>query len=130
MQSGVLVLLDEMGGDEDDAQVIYSSISMWKSILEGKDPGQIRARNKDIEFAARQPKIVTSNCMHLCDWMDSMFPNAPQNHKYAIPPRIAECEPITGSLYSGSTTGKHSSSFFPAQRTKQEVATAIQDLFA
>ena len=130
MQSGVPVLLDEMGGEKDDPQQIYSSVSMWKAILDGKDPGQIRGRKDDIEFAARQPKIVTSNCMDLNDWMNTMFPDASQNHKDAIPPRFAECEPITESLYSGSIAVKSSSTFLPAQRTEQEVATAIQDLFA
>ena len=129
MHPGVPVLLDDIGGDEDDAQLIYSSVSMWKAVLQVKDPTQIRGRNDDIMWAARQPKVISSNCKDLVDWINTMFPRAKPNHKEAIPPRVAECEPILGSLYSGCIAQSASQNFLPSQRSCQEVADALKDLF-
>ena len=42
---GVPLLLDDVGGDDNDQQLIYSSVSMWKTILQVKDATQNRARN-------------------------------------------------------------------------------------
>ena len=131
MQSGVPILLDEVGGDQNDAQVIHKSVNMWKALLQGKNPSQIRARNNDIHFAARQPKIITANCMDLCDWIDTVCPQdkepTPQHHRDAIKSRVAECEQIKESLYSDCMA--QDVSFLPAQKSTQEVAAAMNDLF-
>ena len=129
MLPGVPVLLDDIGGDEDDAQLIYSSVSMWKAILQVKDRAQIRGRNDDIMWAARQPKVISSNCKDLADWTNTMFPRAKPNHKEAIPPRVAECEPIRESLYSGCVAQSASQSFLPEQRSTQEAADYIKALY-
>ena len=126
---GVPVLLDDIGGDEDDAQLIYSTVSMWKAILQIKDPAQIRGRSDDIMWAARQPKVISSNCKDLVDWIDTMFPGSKQHHKEAIPPRVAECEPVLESLYSGAVAQDGSQHFLEMHRNSQEAAAAIQDLF-
>ena len=129
MLPGVPVLLDDIGGDEDDAQLIYSSVSMWKAILQVKDPSQIRGRSDDIMWAARQPKVISSNCKDLADWVNTMFPRAKPNHKEAIPPRVAECEPVRDSLYSGCVAQSSSQNFLPAQRSTREAADAVKDLY-
>jgi len=129
MLPGVPVLLDDIGGDEDDAQLIYSTVSMWKAILQVKDPSQIRGRSDDIMWAARQPKVISSNCKDLADWVNTMFPRAKQNHKDAISPRVAECEPIRDSLYSGCVAQSSSQNFLPAQRSTREAADAVKDLY-
>ena len=88
MLPGVPVLFDDVGGDEDDVQMLYSSISMWKSVLQIKDATQNRARNGDLMWAARQPKVLTTNCNNLDIWIRTMFPKAtdpgePQRSDYA-----------------------------------------------
>ena len=129
MQPGVPVLLDDMGGDDNDVQLIYSSISMWKAILQVKDAVQNRGRNDDIMWAARQPKVVTTNSADLTDWVRTMFPSAKPNHTEAIPPRVAECETIQESLYRGSSALSGAQHFMPQQLTCAEAASAVQDLF-
>ena len=37
MLPGVPALLDDIGGEDGDQQLIYSSISMWKALLQVKD---------------------------------------------------------------------------------------------
>ena len=76
MLPGVPVLLDDIGGDDNDHQLIYSSISMWKAILQVKDATQDRARNNDLMWAARQPKVMTTNCDNLDDWIGIVFREA------------------------------------------------------
>ncbi len=129
MLSGVPVLLDDIGGDEDDPQLIYSSVSMWKAILQVKDPSQTRGRSDDIMWAARQPKVLTSNCKDLKDWVETMLPRARQNHKDAIPPRVAECEPINDSLYSGCVAQAGSQNFLPERMSCQDAGAAVKDLY-
>ena len=56
MLPGVPILLDDIGGDGgEDQQLIYSSTSIWKAILQIRDATQCRARNDDIMWASRQP---------------------------------------------------------------------------
>ena len=99
MRPGVPVLLDDIGGVGKDQQLIYSSISMWKAILAVKDASQNRARNNDLMWAARQPKVLTTNCTNLDECIMTMFPDANKAHKDAVRRRVAELEPITESLY-------------------------------
>ena len=89
MLPGVPVLLDDIGGEDNDLQLIYSSISMWKAILQIKDPTPNRARNDDLMWAAHQPKVVTTNCDNLEDWIGIMFPRVKDQHKKAIALRVA-----------------------------------------
>ena len=104
------MLLDDIGGENSDLQLIYSSVSMWKAILQIKDATQNRARNDDLCWAARQPKIVTTNCKDLDDWIGTMFYRAKDEHKKAIQLRVAEVESITDSLYKNERTPNQSAS--------------------
>jgi hypothetical protein len=100
LRSNQALMLDDIGGDDNDQQLIYSSISMWKAILQIKDATQNRARNDDLMWAARQPKVMTTNCATLEDWIGVMFPRAKPTHKAAIVLRTAEVQTITDSVYS------------------------------
>ena len=95
MLPGVPVLMDNIGGTDFDQQLIYSSISMWKAILQIKDATQNRARNDDLMWAARQPKVLTTNCDNLEDWIQTMFRGAKQAHRDAITLRTAKFQSIT-----------------------------------
>ncbi len=80
-------------------------------------------------WAARQPKVITSNCTSLDDFINAIVPNAKQNHREVIPPRVAECEYVKESLYSGCAARSDSQYFLPYHMSLAEAATAIQDLF-
>ena len=129
MLPGVPGLLDDIGGDENDQQLIYSSISMWKAILQVKEATQNRARNDDLMWASRQPKVMTSNCMSLEDGIGVMFPRAKPNHKEAVVPRTAEAQAITDTLYSNICTPSGSASFLPSQMNIEAASALVADLF-
>ena len=130
MVSGVPVLLDEFGGGDNDAQLVYSSVTMWKTILQVKDPAQSRARNDDVSWAARQPKVITSNCENIGDWVSELLPGVKEKHKEAIAPRLAVCEYITTSLYCGSPAQCSSSlNFLPEVLNHEQADEAIKALF-
>ena len=129
MLPGVPVLLDDIGGDDGDQQLIYSSVSMWKAILQVKDATQNRARNDDLMWAARQPKVLTTNCVSLDDWIGVMFPRAKPNHKAAIVLRTAEAEAITDRLYRNDSAPSGSSAFLPDRMSTEAAINAFADLF-
>ena len=129
MLPGVPVLLDDIGGEGCDAQLIYSSISIWKAILQVKDATQCRARNDDLLWAARQPKVLTTNCANLQDWIQTMFPGAKPEHKDAIKLRVAEVAQITESLYSSPSAPTGSQKFLPCVMDDAEASDAIASLF-
>ena len=128
MLPGVPVLLDDIGGENSDLQLIYSSVSMWKAILQIKDATQNRARNDDLCWAARQPKIVTTNCKDLDDWIGTMFYHAKDEHKKAIQLRVAEVESITDSLYKNERAPSQSSSFLPSVMSTQQAEDDIASM--
>ena len=98
---------------------------MWKAILQIKDATQNRARNDDLCWAARQPKIVTTNCKDLDDWIGTMFYRAKDEHKKAIQLRVAEVESITDSLYKYEGAPSQSSSFLPNVMSTQQAEDDI-----
>ena len=129
MLPGVPVLLDDIGGDDNDQQLIYSSISMWKAILQIKDPTQSRARNDDLMWASRQPKVMTTNCVSVTDWIKVMFPRASPNHKEAILLRTAEVQTITESLYACPSAPSGSASFLCSQMSNEAAMDTVASLF-
>ena len=129
MQPGVPVLLDDMGGDLNDAQLIYSSTSIWKSILQINNAVQNRGRNDDIRWAPRQPKVMTTNCDDTDTWIQTMFPHAQKNHKDAVKRRLAAIDAINESIFRESSAGAGDQHFLPRQMNRQEAAAAIQNLF-
>ena len=128
MLPGVPVLLDDIGGENSDLQLIYSSVSMWKAILQIKDATQNRARNDDLCWAARQPKIVTTNCKDLDDWIGTTFYRAKDEHKKAIQLRVAEVESITDSLYKYECAPNQSYSFLPNVMSTQQAEDDIASM--
>ena len=102
---------------------------MWKAILQVKDATQNRARNDDLMWASRQPKIMTSNCMNLEDWIGAMFPRAKASHKAAITLRVAEVETIKDSLYSSNSAPSKSASFLASKMSTEAASESIASLF-
>ena len=102
---------------------------MWKAILQVKDATTNRARNDDLMWAPRQPKVLTTNCASVEDWIGVMFPRAKPNHKEAIVLRTAEAEAITESLYIHDSAPSGSSTFLEANMSTEEANKAIADLF-
>ena len=126
MLPGVPVLLDDIGsGDTNESQLIYSSVGMWKAILQVANPSQSRARNDDIMWAPRQTKVVTTNCPNLNNWIATMFRNIDDNRKEAIVMRIAEVESITEPLYVSTTEPSGSERFVEPIRNTLEVDTLL-----
>ena len=130
MLPGVPVLLDDIGGDSDEDQLIYSSISIWKAVLQVTSATQNRARNDDLMWAARQPKVLTTNCDNLEDWIMTMFSCSNENHKQAIVRRVAEVETIRESLYANVSAPSGTQTFLPSAMTTEEASEAILNLFA
>ncbi len=103
---------------------------MWKAILQVKDATQNRARNDDLMWAARQPKVLTTNCENLEDWIKTMFPRCRENHQQAIVRRVAEVETIKESLYANASAPSGTQTFLPSEMSTQEASEAIDSLFA
>ena len=99
MEPCVSILFDDIGGDRNGKQLIYSDVAMWKAILQVKDATQNRARNNDLKWARRQPKVLTTNSLTLKEWIESMLPSSGKNHTDAVKMRCAEVETITEPLY-------------------------------
>ena len=129
MLPGVPVLLDDIGGDDSDQQLIYSSVSMWKAILQVKDATQNRARNDDLMWASRQPRVMTTNCNNLADWIGIMFPRAKPIRQKAIVLRVAEAQTIRDSLYNNSSAPSSSNSFLPSRMSTEAASEAVASLF-
>ena len=129
MLPGVPVLLDDIGGEDNDDQLVHSSISMWKAILQVKDATQNRARNDDLMWAARQPKLLTTNCENLDDWIQTMFPRAKDSHREAIALRTAELQTITESLYAQTQTTSTSHQYLPRQLSLTSASELLDSMF-
>jgi hypothetical protein len=102
MKSGVPVLLDDMDPDN-RSQLIYSDLAMWKSILQVSNPSQNRARNVDLKWAARQPKVLTTNTDSIDEWITKIDAYGLPAHKQAVKMRVAELR-IVESLYASNTS--------------------------
>jgi len=130
MLPGVPVLLDDIGGDGgEDQQLIYSSTSIWKAILQIRDATQCRARNDDIMWASRQPKVLTTNCTNIEEWIGVMLPRAKGNHKDAIILRTAEMETIKESLYSSTSAPSGSGTYLLHVMDTESIFDSIQGLY-
>ena len=78
--------------------------------------------------AARPPKVMTTNCDNLDDWIGVMFRSAKPAHKEAIRLRMAEVQPIENSLYVSGTAPSGSSSFLPSQMSTEAAREALASL--
>jgi hypothetical protein len=101
MRPGVPVLLDDMDPDN-RSQIIYSDLAMWKSILQVSNPSQNRARNVDLKWAARQPKVLTTNTDSVDEWVSKIDVYGLPAHKLAVKMRFAELR-IVERLYASNT---------------------------
>jgi hypothetical protein len=128
MKPGVPVILDDVGGDDEKGQLIYSSVGIWKQILQLDNPAATRSRNYDTHWAPRQPKILTTNCKGLHGWLNKMFPRADLDHVDAIRMRFAEAELVTESLWATSTIPKDARKHQPALRNRSDFADMFSKL--
>jgi hypothetical protein len=54
-------------------------------------------------WAPREPKIMTTNCGSLEDWIQTMFPRTKKEHLHAIYMRVAETDYIEESLFANAS---------------------------
>jgi hypothetical protein len=86
MLSDVPVLLDDIGGDSDEDQLIYSSVSMWKAILQVKDATQNRARNACVSQKYTTPRRRSGYnqgvaiCKRVCTEWNTHVPTERDEH--------------------------------------------------
>lgn len=119
---GVPVLFDDVQpGDKD--QLVHSSLSMWKQILQVKDNAQIRGRCDDIAFAKFQPKVVTTNSTSVSFWLGGLG-IAGVEHIDAIKMRIAEVE-ITETLWASHGRAPAHAQSLAVVRTPAEVSNLL-----
>ena len=102
MAPGVPILLDDMQANANDdgrGQLIYSDVSMWKALLQIENPTQVRSRNKDVQFAMRQPKFIISNCKDSETFVSGLAKTVSERDQAALLERCAEvC--VVGRLYA------------------------------
>ena len=128
MKPGVPVILDDVGGDDEKGQIIYSSVGIWKQILQLDNPAATRSRNYDTHWAPRQPKILTTNCKGLQGWLNKMFPRADLEHVDAIRMRFAEAGMVTESLWATSVIPSDERRHQPAVRNRNDFADMFSRL--
>ena len=132
MVPGVPVLLDDIGsGKSEDPQIIHSSTSIWKAILQVSNASQCRARNDDLMFAAKQMKVLTTNCDNVPKWIAKMFGDntEDQEHKNAVVQRFAEVEHISTTLYQATSAPAESKMFLQRKISPEEVKTHVKKRF-
>ena len=95
---GVPVVFDDVD-PSDSSQLVHTSIGMWKAILQGSNPFSPRARNEDIQWAKRMPKIITSNATTVDAWLGKLGIAHDRSHVEAIEMRLADCE-VPGTLWA------------------------------
>ena len=128
MLPGVPVLLDDIGGDSNETQLIYSSVGLWKAVLQVPNASQNRARNDDICWAPKQPQFVTTNCEDLNDWISTMFSGSQEHHTEAIRMRVAEVETINSPLYVNSCMPSGSQNFMEPRYDSKQVSEMLSRL--
>ena len=129
MLPGVPVLLDDMKvSSTGRGQIIYSDASMWKSVLQCKDASATRARQNEVMWAYRQPKMITTNTLTSDKWIEELDPWAEQEHRAALKARLAEVR-VTGRLYVNDSAPSDWQSYLPAVASYQEAAATLSSLF-
>ena len=128
MLPGVPVLLDDIGGDSNETQLIYSSVGLWKAVLQVPNASQNRARNDDICWAPKQPNIVTTNCEDLNDRISTMFSGSQEHHTEAIRMCVAEVETINSPLYVNSCMPSGSQNFMEPRYDSKQVSEMLSRL--
>lgn len=98
---------------------------MWNAILQTKEATQNRARDDDLLWAAHQPKVITTICHTLEEWLGTMLPRATSNHQEAIIVCVAEWETIIGAVYVHEVAPSGSTSYL-----RNESTAAARELVA
>jgi len=73
MRQGKPIIFDEMDM-KDQSQVQYMSENGVKILGDVGTSGNMRARNKNVSFAAQQPRIITANSTTLEEWLGDRMP--------------------------------------------------------
>jgi len=127
MAPGVPVVFDDVD-PSDSSQLVHTSIGMWKAILQGANPFSIRARNEDIEWARRQPKIITSNAATVDAWLFKMGITNDCSHVEAIEMRLADCE-VPATLWANPLTSQGGAGLIDECMSHDEVVSAFCRMF-
>lgn len=101
---------------------------MWKAFLQVKEAIQNRARNNDLKWARRQPKVLTTNYLTLQEWIDAMLASSGKNHTDAVKMRCVETETITESLYKSNSAPADSACYLPEQMDTDAVSSTLATL--
>ena len=127
LEPGVPVVIDDVD-PSDSAQLVHSSIGVWKALLQSSNPVSTRARNADISWARRQPKIITSNATSLDAWIGKIGLSADRSHVEALEMRLADCQ-VSGSLWVNSVNSHSQESLLDERRSHAEVVAAFDSMF-
>ncbi len=124
MTSGAWVILDEM--EPWSEQLVHSTATTWKTILQCKDPASSRARHADVEWSSRMGKVITSNCKTFEEWLG---PVARGEHARAIQMRLAVVAIPDGfTVWSGPAPINASSSMLQPVLDAAALDDAINDI--
>jgi len=126
MAPGVPIIFDDID-PSDTAQLVHTSVGMWKALLQGANPFTTRARNQDINWCSRQPKIITSNATTVDAWLGKMGITQDRSHVEAIEMRLADCQ-VPGSLFSNNLLGNDNSLLVP-RMSSSEALSAFNGMF-
>jgi len=127
LEPGVPVVIDDVD-PSDTAQLVHSSIGMWKALLQSSNPVSTRARNADISWARRQPKIITSNATSLDAWIGKIGLSSDRSHVEAVEMRIADWE-VPGSLWANPVNSQSHDCLLNERRSHAEVVAAFDSMF-
>lgn len=81
-----------------------------------------------MQWAYRQPKMITINTATLDRWVSELDPRAEQEHLDALKARLAEVT-VTERLYVNATAPDDWVSYLPAVASYQEAAATLSSLF-
>ena len=123
MAEGVPIIFDDID-PSDTAQLVHSSLGMWKALLQGSNPFTTRARNQDINWCKRQPKIITTNAPDVDAWLGKMGITSDRSHVAAIEMRLADCE-IPGSMWANPVQQNPEVSLLERQQSAADAKSSI-----
>jgi hypothetical protein len=127
MAPGVPIIFDDID-PSDTAQLVHSSLGMWKALLQGSNPFTTRARNQDINWCRRQPKLITTNAPDVDSWLGKMGITSDRSHVAAIEMRLADCE-IPGSMWANPVQSNPEVSLVDRQQSLADAKSSFCRMF-
>lgn len=127
MQPGVPVIFDDID-PSDKEQLVHTSLAMWKALLQGANPFTTRARNEDINWSRRQPKLITSNAKDVDAWLGKMGISSDRSHVEAIEMRLADLE-IPGSLFLDPVSSQSADALIGQLKSHDDVLKSFNSMF-